>query len=279
MELAVAVGLVAIIGLAFFDLWVGVANDAVNFLNSAIGARVAGRRAILMVAAAGVLLGALTSSGLMEVARKGVFDPDRFLDPTTGAIVVTSILAVYLGVMAADVLLLDLFNTFGLPTSTTVSIISELVGASIAVALWATPGGFGEALTVINTGPVLGIYTGIFLSVFVAFSSSAILMFLIRLVYGHDLSRSFRALGWLWTGIAFACLMYFVLFKGLSKTTVFNEVIQTWIADNRWILMGGVFLFGAVMGWCSERTTDGLLESSFSWEPGPWLWPSQATIW
>jgi len=248
MELAVTVGLAAIIGLALFDLWVGVANDAVNFLNSAIGARVAGRRFILFVAALGILVGALTSTGLMEVARKGVFDPDRFLDPTTGALVVTSILAVYLGVMAADVLLLDLFNTFGLPTSTTVSIISELVGASIAVALWTTPGGFGQALTVVNAGPVLGIYTGIFLSVLVAFTSAATIMFLIRLIYGHDLARSFPFMGWLWTGVAFACLVYFVLFKGLSKANLFSPEIQSSIADNRWALMGLVFLAGALVG-------------------------------
>lgn len=249
MELAVAVGLAVIIGLAIFDLWVGVANDAVNFLNSAIGARVAGRRFILLVAALGILIGALTSTGLMEVARKGVFDPDRFLDPTTGAVIVTSILAVYLGVMAADVLLLDLFNTFGLPTSTTVSIISELVGASIAVALWTTPGGFGQALTVINAGPVLGIYTGIFLSVLVAFTSSAAIMFLVRLLYGHDLSRSFPTMGWLWTGIAFSSLIYFVLFKGLSKASLFNAEVQAWIGENRWFLMGAVFLGGTLLWW------------------------------
>ena len=116
------IALLLILGLATFDLWVGVANDAVNFLNSAFGSRVARRRLIMIIATIGILLGAFTSSGLMEVARRGVFDPSFFTN-VDGTIILTSILALYLGVMAADVLLLDLFNTFGLPTSTTVSIV------------------------------------------------------------------------------------------------------------------------------------------------------------
>ena len=118
---APAIALLVLIALAAFDLWVGVANDAVNFLNSAFGSKAASRRVIMTIAIAGVVFGALTSSGLMEVARRGVFDPAWFTDPTTGAVMLSAILAIYLGVMTADVLLLDLFNTFGLPTSTTVS--------------------------------------------------------------------------------------------------------------------------------------------------------------
>lgn len=231
MDLAVGVALGAIFLLAAFDLWVGVANDAVNFLNSAIGSRVAPRRTILLVAAAGVLLGALTSDGLMEVARRGVFDPSWFMD-ADGAVVLEAILAVYLGVMAADVLLLDLFNTFGLPTSTTVSIISELVGASIAVALWFTPGGFVTALGVINSGPVLGIYSGIFLSVVVAFSVSALLMLLIRLLYGHDLERSFRRWGWVWSGLAYSALAYFVIYKGLRSSGLLPDSFLDLLSAN-----------------------------------------------
>ncbi len=248
MELAISIGLAAVIVLAAFDLWVGVANDAVNFINSAIGSRVATRRTILLISAAGVLFGALTSSGLMEVARKGVFDPDRFVDPTTGSVVVFSILAVYLGVMAADVLLLDLFNTFGLPTSTTVSIISELVGASIAVALWTTPGGIGQAITVIQTGPVLGIYAGIFLSVLVAFTSAAIIMFVVRLLYGHEVERSFARWGWLWTGASFAAIGYFVLFKGLKNTALLSPEFIHSLQENRSLLLLGLFLPFAFLG-------------------------------
>jgi phosphate/sulfate permease len=259
MELAVGVGLVAVISLAAFDLWVGVANDAVNFINSAIGSRVATRRTILTISAAGVLIGALTSSGLMEVARKGVFDPDRFTDPETGAVVVLSILAVYLGVMAADVLLLDLFNTFGLPTSTTVSIISELVGASIAVALWTTPGGVGEALTVIQTGPVLGIYTGIFLSVLVAFSSAAIIMFLVRLLYSHDLDRTFPRWGWLWTGASFAAIGYFVLFKGLKNAAILDPVLMERLHQKPHLLLMGLFFPFAFFGFLWRKQQNRVL--------------------
>ncbi len=247
MSLAISIALAAILLLALFDLWVGVANDAVNFLNSAIGAEVATRRTIVLVAAAGVLFGALTSSGLMEVARRGVFDPTRFVDPN-GVLMVEAILAVYLGVLAADVLLLDLFNTLGLPTSTTVSIISELVGASIAVALWATPGGFFEALSVIQTGPVLGIYTGIFLSVLVAFTVSALAMFVVRIIYTHDVGKTFPAWGWLWTGACFSSLAYFVLFKGLSGARLLDETMMAGLQSNiEWIL-ASVFAAAAAFG-------------------------------
>ena len=195
----------------------GVANDAVNFLNSAVGSRVASARIILTVASAGILLGVLTSDGLLDVARSGVFDPSWFTD-ADGRVRLDALLAVYLGVMAADVLLLELFNSFGLPTSTTVSIISELMGASVAVALWLAPEGAGPALGIINTGPVLGIYGAIFLSVVVAFTVSATLMFLLRLLYGHDLGRSFPRLGWLWVGASGAALGYFVVIKGLGSS-------------------------------------------------------------
>ncbi len=240
MLLFETIALLLIIALATFDLWVGVANDAVNFLNSAFGSRVARRRVIVIIAAAGILFGALTSSGLMEVARRGVFDPSHFVD-AQGAIILTSILALYLGVMAADVLLLDFFNTFGLPTSTTVSIVSELVGASIAVAFWTNGGGIGGALGVINSGPVLGIYSAISLSVVTAFVGAAVVMFLVRVVYGHDLGASFPRWGWLWTGIAFAAMAYFVLFKGLQGAAILDDETMSMLRDRIVLILGGVF--------------------------------------
>jgi phosphate/sulfate permease len=182
----------------------------------------------------------------MEVARKGVFDPDRFY--SDGTLMVTAIIALYLGVMAADVLLLDLFNTFGLPTSTTVSIVSELVGASIAVALWTTPGGFWTALSVIQTGPVLGIYTGIFLSVLIAFSVSALIMIIVRVIYGRDLGRTFPAMGWFWTGLSFVAMAYFVLFKGLKNANVLNPDQLAYVKSNILWVMLVTFALAALVG-------------------------------
>lgn len=214
-------------------------NDAVNFLNSAVGARVATRRRILMVASIGVIFGALVSSGMMEVARKGVFDPGLFV-AADGTIRLEAILAVYLGVMAADVIMLDLFNTFGLPTSTTVSIVSELVGASIAVNLWANTGGIREAIQIVEGGPVLGIYTGILLSVLIAFSVSALAMFLLRWLFTHDLAATFPRYGWFWTALSFCSIGYFVLYKGLRKANFVSPEVQDVIYGHIWWIMAGL---------------------------------------
>lgn len=234
-----------IIVLAVLDLWVGVTNDAVNFLNSAIGARVASRRVILGVASVGVFFGAYFSSGMMEIARKGVFNPDLFVD-ASGTLNLGAILAVYLGVMAADVMMLDLFNTLGLPTSTTVSIISELVGASIAVVFWMSGCDLRAALAVINAGPVLGIYSGIFLSVLIAFTASAAAMFGLRLLFSRDLARTFPRFGWLWTAASFCSLSYFVLFKGLKNASFLSPAAVELLHRYLIPIMGGVAAAAAI---------------------------------
>src|SRR5690554_7405097 len=163
---------IVLLGLAVLDLIVGVSNDAVNFLNSSIGSKVAPIRIIFAVAALGILLGTMFSSGMMEVARSGVFYPEKFTFP--------SIMMLFLAVMLTDVILLDLFNTFGLPTSTTVSLVFELLGASVAVAMftiWTTDttdllGDF------INGGRALGIIGGIFISIAVAFVVGTLIMYI-----------------------------------------------------------------------------------------------------
>jgi len=170
-------------GFAAVDLMVGVSNDAVNFLNSAIGSKVAPRYVIMIIASLGILAGVTFSSGMMEVARKGIFHPQFFLMP--------ELITIFLAVMFADVLLLDLFNTFGLPTSTTVSIVFELLGAAVAVSLFKihqAGENYATLVQYINTGKALAIITGILLSVVVAFVSGVIFQFMTRLLFTFDFS-------------------------------------------------------------------------------------------
>ena len=207
--------------LAISDLIVGVSNDAVNFLNSAIGAKVAPLRMILIVAAAGILFGATFSSGMMEVARKGIFFP--------GAFNFTNIMIIFLAVMLTDVILLDLFNTFGLPTSTTVSIVFELLGSAVAVSLmkiYSAGASFTTLVNYINTGKALAIISGILLSVIVAFICGAIVQFLTRLTFTFDYIPRLKTFGGIWGGLALSAITYFILIKG-SKGS-FHQVVQ-WI--------------------------------------------------
>jgi len=252
-------GLGVVVLLAVLDLWVGVSNDAVNFLNSAVGARVAGKRTILTVAPIGVVFGALVSSGMMEVARKGVFNPDLFLD-ASGALRLEAVLVVYLGVMIADVLLLDLFNTIGLPTSTTVSIVSELVGASLAVSLWVQAGSLTAAVEIVNWGPVAAIFSGILISVGVAFVTGAVAMVLLRLLLTHDLERTFPRWGWIWMAASFAAIGNFVVFKGLRGTTFLGPGTQAWLDRNEGLLAVGFAGLGAVVALLFARRAEALLK-------------------
>ena len=176
-----------LIGLAICDLVVGVSNDAVNFLNSSIGSRVAPRHVIMIIAAMGMLVGVTFSSGMMEVARKGIFHPKFFLLP--------ELITIFLAVMLTDVLLLDVFNTFGLPTSTTVSIVFELLGAAVAVSFLKLYSQ-GESLLLlveyINTGKALAIISGILLSIVIAFFCGAIAQLITRTVFTFDYEQRLR---------------------------------------------------------------------------------------
>lgn len=198
---------------------VGVSNDAVNFLNSAIGSKVATRRTIMTVASVGIIMGALTSSGMMEVARSGVFYPQSF---TFG-----QVMMLFLGVMFANVILLDLFNTFGMPTSTTVSLVFGLLGAAVAAA--AVSISDDPSLTsadmsrFINSGSAMVIISAILSSVVIAFISGALIMFISRLIFTFRYKKVFRRLGALWCGIAFTAIVYFALFKGLRGSGLVSE--------------------------------------------------------
>lgn len=217
---------IVLLGLATLDLIVGVSNDAVNFLNSSIGSRVAPLWVILTVASIGVLLGVMFSSGMMEVARSGVFYPDKFTFP--------SIMTLFLAVMITDVILLDLYNTFGLPTSTTVSLVFELLGASVAVALftlWSSETG-GELGDYINSGKALAIISGIFVSIAIAFVVGSIIMYLSRLIFSFNFGKSFRYLGAIWGGIALTSIIYFAIFKGLKGSVVVTPEMLNFLENH-----------------------------------------------
>lgn len=229
---------VILLGLAVLDLVVGVSNDAVNFLNSSIGSKVAPLWAIFTVASIGVLIGALFSSGMMEIARSGVFYPEKFTFP--------SIMILLLAVMLTDVILLDLFNTFGLPTSTTVSLVFELLGAAVAVALftvWAS--GSGENLgEYINSGKALAIIGGIFISIAVAFIMGSLIMYLSRLIFSFNYRKPFKYLGALWGGLALTAITYFAIFKGLKGSVLVTENFLYYLEHN----MGTALLY-TFIGW------------------------------
>src|SRR5690554_4319876 len=229
---------IILLALAVLDLVVGVSNDAVNFLNSSIGSKVAPLWAIFTVASVGVLIGTLFSSGMMEIARSGVFYPEKFTFP--------AIMILFLAVMLTDVMLLDLFNTFGLPTSTTVSLVFELLGAAVAVSLFMVwTSGSGENLgEYINSGKALAIIGGIFISIAIAFIMGSIIMYLSRLIFSFNYRKPFKYLGALWGGIALTAITYFAIFKGLSGSVLVTEDFLFYLEHN----MGTALLYTFV-GW------------------------------
>jgi len=199
--------------LAIADLVVGVSNDAVNFLNSAIGSKAVSFKTIMIVASIGIACGAIFSSGMMEVARKGIFNPGMFM--------FSDIMVIFMAVMITDILLLDFFNTLGMPTSTTVSIVFELLGAAVAVALikiGADSGSFADVVNYINTEKATQIIFGILLSVIVAFSVGALVQYLSRLLLSFNFEKKPNWIGALFGGIALTSIMYFILMKGIGGT-------------------------------------------------------------
>ena len=207
----VIIGILAV--LAITGLFVGVTNDAVNFLNSALGSKAASIRTILLVASVGIIVGVVTSSGMMEVARSGMFNPGMFT--------FHEVMILYLGVMFANVILLDLYNSWGLPTSTTVSLIFCLLGSAIAVSIYKisadptlTAGSLGEF---INTSRAMGIVSAILLSVVIAFTCGTFVMYVSRLIFSFRYMALFRSYGSLWCGASLTAIIYFAVFKGLKK--------------------------------------------------------------
>lgn len=218
--------------LAISDLMVGVANDAVNFLNSAIGSKVAPRHIIMIVASLGILAGTTFSSGLMEVARKGIFNPEMFYFP--------EIMTIFLAVMITDVLLLDLYNTFGMPTSTTVSIVFELLGAAVAISIikvLSAVDGTASVIDYINTSKALAIISGILLSVVVAFSVGAIVQFITRLVFTFDYEKRVKRYGAIFGALTLTAITFFILLKGVKGASFITKDTAAWINGNLSLIM------------------------------------------
>jgi phosphate/sulfate permease len=213
--------------LAVSDLIVGVTNDAANFLNSAIGSKVAPFKVILAIAGLGVIVGATFSSGMMEIARSGIFHPDQFY--------FSEIMIIFLAVMITDVMLLDTFNTFGLPTSTTVSIVFELLGAAVAVSLikiFGSTDTFTDLGKYINSAKALAIISGILLSVVVAFTSGTIVQFITRLIFTFNYERLLKYFGAIWGGVAITAIVYFMLVKGAKGASFMTEESVAWLQAN-----------------------------------------------
>ncbi len=210
--------IVALAILAVADLVVGVSNDAVNFLNSAIGSKAISFRTIMIVASLGIAFGAIFSSGMMEVARKGIFNPDMFM--------FSDIMIIFMAVMITDILLLDFFNTLGMPTSTTVSIVFELLGAAVAVALikiGADGGSFSEVTSYINTSKATQIILGILLSVVVAFSIGAFVQYISRILLSYNFEKKAKWVGALFGGVALTSIVYFILMKGIKGADIAKQ--------------------------------------------------------
>ncbi len=218
--------------LGISDLVVGVSNDAVNFLNSAIGSRVASRKVIMAVASIGILFGVTFSSGMMEVARKGIFHPEKFVMP--------ELMAIFLSVMLANIILFDLYNTLGLPTSTTVAIVFALLGAALAVSwikIYQQGENLSELINYINTAKALAIISGILISIVVAFTFGVIIQFITRLVFTFDFTRRFKRYGAIWGGAALTFITYFILIKGAKGSTFITQETLTWIHDHTGLIM------------------------------------------
>ncbi|MDT7832662.1 inorganic phosphate transporter [Flavobacteriaceae bacterium S356] len=230
--------LVALAVLAIVDLVVGVSNDAVNFLNSAIGSKAISIRNIMIIASVGVFFGAVTSSGMMEVARKGIFNPNMFM--------FQDIMFIFMAVMITDILLLDVFNTLGMPTSTTVSIVFELLGAAVAISLIKISANDNETFSAIwnyiNHETASKIIFGILLSVVVAFSVGAIVQFISRLIYSFNFEKRASYVSAIFGGFAITAITYFIIIKGMKGTPFYKDVKHI-IENNTLLIIAGSFAF------------------------------------
>ena len=242
--------------LAVMGIIVGVSNDAVNFLNSAFGSKVAKKNVILTVAGIGVMVGVMTSSGMMDVARSGVFYPERFS--------YQEIMILFLGMMLSNIILLDIYNSLGLPTSTTVSLVFGLLGSALALAFYNVWGGdtahsIGEY---INSGNALTIVSGILLSVVLAFLTGHMLMYISRVIFSFRYHKIFSRYGALWCGITLAGIIYFTVFKGLKSSGLIPAELTSYVNDNTTISLLALWVLSSALLWVLQRCRVNILRVS-----------------
>lgn len=227
--------------LAAFDLWVGVSNDAVNFLNSAIGSRTAKYRTLLIIASIGVFCGCILSNGMMDIARHGIFTPQYFS--------FREVMYIYLAVMVTDIVLLDMFNSFGMPTSTTVSMVFELLGASFAFVMIKMAGdglalGMGDYL---NTSKALEVIFGIFMSVPLAFIFGSLIQYITRLIFTFEIFKNLRFKIGIFGGVAITSILYFMLFKGLKQLSFMSSDVKAYLNENILMVLGITFVCATIL--------------------------------
>ena len=229
---------------AVIDLNVGVSNDAVNFLNSAVGAKAASLKTILIVAAIGIFIGASTSNGMMDIARHGMFQPEHFY--------FRQLMCVFLAVTVTDVVLLDIFNSLGMPTSTTVSMVFELLGASFAISLIKVASGevmegVNSVGDLLNTSKALEVIAGIFLSVAIAFFFGIIVQWISRLVFTYNYKKGLGKKIGIFGGVAVTSIIYFMLFKGMKGAAFMTPEVKAYLNENTLMLLGIIFVVSTVL--------------------------------
>lgn len=235
--------------LAIFDLVVGVSNDAVNFLNSAIGSKATSFKVIIIIAAIGVFCGATMSNGMMEIARHGIFRPEQFH--------FQELMCIFLAVMVTDVVLLDIFNTLGMPTSTTVSMVFELLGGTFVLALIKIAGDETGLLSfddLLNTEKALSVILGIFLSVAIAFFFGTLVQYISRLIFTFNYTKRLKYTIALFGGVAATAIIYFMLIKGMKDSSFMTAENKLWVNENTTMLVGACFVFFTILmqilHWC-----------------------------
>ena len=237
MEQIYVIMLIVLGVLAVMDLVVGVSNDAVNFLNSAIGSKAVSFKTTMIVASFGVLIGALFSSGMMEIARSGIFIPSMFS--------FNDVMIIFLAVMITDILLLDVFNSIGLPTSTTVSIIFELLGAAVCLALYKiymSDDSFDTLGNYINTKKASTIVYSILLSVILSFSLGSFVQYISRLIFTFHYEKKLKYFGAIFGGVAISAITFFILIKGLKGVSFISKEQFAWIDANQFLILGANFI-------------------------------------